>query len=238
MVEGLGVLAVVPARGGSKGIPLKNLRLVGDRSLVAHVACVVREIISIDAAILSTDDVQIAEEGERHGLEVPFMRPAQLSDDDAGSMEVWRHAWLQTEAIHGRTYDVSVLLEPTSPLRRASDVERTIQALLESDADCAFTVSRTQAHYTPQKTLLINSNGFTEFYLPVSQVETTRQRIPPYFHRNGICYAVRRHQLIECGQIVGNRSLPVVIDRPVVNIDEPFELELADWLYRRQCSSG
>lgn len=233
-VQDLNLLALVPARGGSKGIPGKNLRCVGGRSLVAHAARVALGVKAIDAAILSTDDADIAAEGARHGLEVPFIRPAELSGDGARSVDVWRHAWLEAEALHGRTYHLSVLLEPTSPLRRVEDVERTIEALLTSGADSCFTVSQTPAHYTPQKTLLIRSDGLADFYLPVAQAETIRQLIPSYYHRNGLCYVVRRAHLVDGRMIVEPGSLPLVIERPVVNIDEPFELELADWLLRHQ----
>lgn len=233
-IRDLRVLAVVPARGGSKGIPGKNLRRVGDRSLVAHAAGIARNLAWVDAAILSTDDPEIAAEGERYGLEVPFLRPAALSGDFATSVDVWRHAWLEAEQRHGCRFDLSILLEPTSPLRRAEDVERAIEALLASGAACCFTVSETPAHFSPQKTLWIRPDQRIEFFLPVDQSETIRQRIPAYVHRNGICYVVRRAHLIDNGKIVEPGSLPLLIERPVVNIDDPFELELANWLYQRQ----
>ncbi|MFM7087556.1 MAG: cytidylyltransferase domain-containing protein [Cyanobium sp.] len=237
-IRDLRVLAVVPARGGSKGIPGKNLRRVGDRSLVAHAAGIACKLACVDAAILSTDDPEIAAEGERHGLEVPFLRPAALAGDFATSVDVWRHAWLEAERGHGCRFDISILLEPTSPLRRLEDVERAIEALLASGADCCFTVSETPAHFSPQKTLWIRPDQRIEFYLPVAESETIRQRIPAYVHRNGICYVVRRGHLIEGGKIIEPGSLPVLIERPVVNIDDPFELDLANWLYQRQLSEG
>jgi CMP-N-acetylneuraminic acid synthetase len=193
---------------------------------------------SIDAAILSTDDAEIAAEAERYGLEVPFLRPMELSGDEARSVDVWRHAWLQAEKIHGRTYHISVLLEPTSPLRRADDIERTIQVLLANSVDCCFTVSPTPAHYTPQKTLKIRSDGLVDFFLPASQAQTIRQHIPEYYHRNGVCYAVRRQHLVDRGQIVTPGSFPLVINRPLVNIDEPFELDLANWLHGLQANES
>jgi len=237
-VQGLSVLALVPARGGSKGIPGKNLRVVGDRSLVAHAACVALNVSAVDAAILSTDDKKIAAEGFRYGLEVPFLRPSELSGDDASSIDVWRHAWLEAEAIHERIYHISILLEPTSPLRQAADIELAIGALLSSNADCCFTVSPTPAHYAPQKTLLIRPDGGIDTFLPASEFQSTRQLIPSYYHRNGICYVTRREHLIDRGQLVEPGSLAVVINRPVVNIDDPFELELANWLYLRQSGHG
>ena len=237
-VAGLRVLIVVPARGGSKGIPGKNLCSVAGRSLVAHAALIASALPWVDASILTTDDPAIAAEGQRYGLEVPFLRPTELSHDEATSVDVWRHAWLTTEALHGHIYDLSILLEPTSPLRRVEDIESAMQALLDSAVDCCFTVSPTPAHYTPEKTLFIRDDARIDFYLPLDQAQTTRQRIRPYVHRNGICYIVRRPHLFNHLMIVSPGSLPLLIDRPVVNIDEPFELELADWLYRRDHPSS
>jgi CMP-N,N'-diacetyllegionaminic acid synthase len=231
---GLRILVVVPARGGSKGIPKKNLCSVGGRSLVAHAAIIAAAMEFVDAAILSTDDPEIAAEGKRFGLEVPFLRPADLSTDFALSVDVWRHAWLLAERIYAHTFDLSILLEPTSPLRRIEDIERALDGLLESGADCSFTVSPTPAHYTPEKILKVRSDNRIDFYLPSGQAQSVRQMNPSYVHRNGICYVVRRRHLIESGLILAPGSLPILIERTVVNIDEPYELELANWLYARE----
>ena len=94
------VLAVVPARGGSKGIPRKNLAQIGGKSLVAHAAGLVAELDWLDGAVLSTDDHEIAEEGVRHGLSVPFLRPPDLATDTARGVDTWRHAWLASEAFY------------------------------------------------------------------------------------------------------------------------------------------
>jgi CMP-N-acetylneuraminic acid synthetase len=144
----LAVLAVVPARGGSKGLPGKNLKPVGGISLVGRAARLARSLDWIDHAVLSTDDATIAAEGARHGLDVPFMRPAELASDTASSADMWRHAWLASEAHFGRRFDVSLLLEPTSPLRRADDLAATMAALVDGGHRSAATVSRTPAHYT------------------------------------------------------------------------------------------
>jgi CMP-N-acetylneuraminic acid synthetase len=229
-LEGLSVLAVVPARGGSKSIPRKNLCAVGGVSLVALAARAVRSVEWLDARILSTDNPEIAAEGERHGLDVPFLRPAELSGDTASSAGVWRHAWLAAEERYQRTFDISVLAEPTSPLRTPEDIERTVRQLIRSKAGCAATVSPTPAHFTPQKTLTVAANGDIGFYLEGGSRFSLRQSIPRYYHRNGLCYAVTRRHLVDEGMILERNAVAVIVDRPVVNIDEPFELEVAEWL--------
>jgi CMP-N,N'-diacetyllegionaminic acid synthase len=234
MIGGLAVLAVVPARGGSKSIPRKNLKTVGGISLVGRVAQVAAALPMLDAALISTDDPEISAEAQKHGLDAPFMRPPELSGDTATSIDMWRHAWLAAEAHYGKRFDLSVLLEPTSPLRRPEDVERTLRALIDAGAPAAATVSPTPGHYTPHKTLKINEKGEIDFYLEGGAKHALRQGIPAYYHRNGLCYAVTRDHLVNEGCIIDRNAIAVVVDRHVVNIDEMFELELAEWLLERE----
>jgi CMP-N-acetylneuraminic acid synthetase len=228
------VLAVVPARGGSKGIPRKNLQPVRGLSLVARAGRVLAEASFVDRAVCSTDDPQIAEEAAKYGLLVPQLRPAGLSDDAAKSVDVWRHVWRDIEQRDGVTYELSVLIEPTSPLRRASDVEATLAALLDSEAKAAATVSPTPAHYTPHKTLTVGERGRIGFYLDGGARFSRRQDIPSYYHRNGVCYAARRETVVERGTILEEDCVAVVLDRPLVNIDDRTDLELAEYLAARE----
>jgi CMP-N,N'-diacetyllegionaminic acid synthase len=234
MIEGHAVLAVVPARGGSKSIPRKNLKEIGGISLVGRAAMVARALPWIDAALISTDDRDILAEAERYGLDTPFLRPDDLSGDQAGSADMWRHAWIAAEKHYGRQFDISVLLEPTSPMRRPEDVDRTVRTLIETGAPAAATVSRTPAHFTPHKTLTLNEGGTIGFYLSDGARHSLRQGIPAYYHRNGLCYAVTRSHLVDHGRIIDRDAQAVVIERHVVNIDDPFELELAEWLLNRE----
>ncbi len=231
--EGKKILAVVPARGGSKSIPYKNLCKVGGISLICRTAGVIDSLPWIDKAILSTDDEKIASEGKNCRLEVPFLRPAELASDSATSADMWKHAWLNCEKTYGCKYDISILLEPTSPLRIPEDIERTVKVLLKGDCKAAATVSRMPAHFTPHKTLLVK-DGRIDFYMPKGKQYSIRQEIPEFYHRNGVCYAVTRDTLLEHGNIIEKDCAAVIIKRPVVNIDEPFELELAEWLLSRQ----
>lgn len=230
---GLSVLAVVPARGGSKSIPRKNLQKVGGVSLVGRAAGIARSLGWIDAAVISTDDAAIRAEAVAHGLDAPFVRPEEISGDKATSVDMWRHAWLACEQHYGRRFDISVLLEPTSPLRTDEDVTRTVQALVDGQHAAAATVSPTPAHYTPHKTLTV-TDGRIGFYLEGGQRFALRQSIPRYYHRNGLCYALRRKTLVDDGHILEDDAAAVIVERHVVNIDDVFELELADFLLRRE----
>ena len=232
--NGKTVLAVVPARGGSKGIPRKNLKLIMGKTLIAHVCDVIHALPWIDHAVISTDDQEIANEAKANGLEVPFMRPVELARDDARSVDAWAHAWQEAETAYAMRFDVSLLLEPTSPLRRAEDLERVMAELCQSGAPAVATVSPTPAHYTPEKTLTISDVGEVGFYVSDGSFYAIRQRIPQYYHRNGICYAARRQHVVESRFTIEENTRAVIIDRPVVNIDDEFDMRLAGWLMQKE----
>jgi len=228
------VLAVIPARGGSKGIPRKNLAKIAGRSLIARAADVVAAMGWLDYSLLSTDDEEIAAEGRRHGLQVPFMRPAELAGDRATAVDMWQHAWHASESHYGTRIDLSVLLEPTSPLRRADDVVKTLRILVDSGNSSAVTVSRTPAHFTPERTLCIDERGHLRPYLDEGLRYTSRQMIGAYYHRNGLAYAVTREALLDQGKIIQDDTLAVPVERPVVNIDEPLDLAWAEFILQRE----
>jgi CMP-N-acetylneuraminic acid synthetase len=228
--NGLSVLAVVPARGGSKGIPRKNLQLVGGLSLVARAARVALATSWIDRAVLSTDDPEIADEGRRHGLDVPFLRPAELATDSAAAVPAWQHAWLASEAHYGCKFDVSIWLQPTSPLRTVEHLELTLRAVVENGHAAAATVSPVPGHFTPEKILTMDAAGRLTHYLPEGGKIVARQQIPPYYHRNGLCYAATRDTLVKRGHILEDDCAGVLIEGYVANIDEPIDLEIARML--------
>ena len=230
------VLAVIPARGGSKGIKRKNLCRIGGISLVGHAAIIAKKVRYVDKAIISTDDLDIAQEGERYGLELPFMRPKKFSEDNSSALEMWTHAWLQCEKYYNCRFEISILLEPTSPLRKVNDVEQSIDILTSGDSLAAATISRTPAHFTPHKRLVINDEGFVAFDHENGEYYSNRQKIPEYYYRNGICYALQRECLIDEGTIIGKKCAPVFIDRDIVNIDTPIDLKFAEFLYRLENS--
>ncbi len=234
--KGFKILAVIPARGGSKGIPQKNLRQIAGISLVGHAVRVAQSIDWIDRRIVSTDDSEIAAEGRKYGAEVPFMRPAELASDNAGSVAMWQHAWTESETFFETQFDISILLEPTSPLRRPEDIKRTVDALLEGKWDAAATVSRAPAHFTPHKCLTVGDTGIIGFYHTKGEQYSRRQKIPAYFFRNGICYALKRRTLLEKGTIIEKNCKAVLIERPVVNIDDEDELAYAEFLFLRDSS--
>ena len=224
------ILAVIPARGGSKGIANKNLRKINDKSLIEHAAISVKTLSWIDAVILSSDSEEIRNHAREINLETPFKRPEILANDQAKSIDMWKHAWIEAEKYYQRTFDISILLEPTSPLRTSQDIQNTVELLIESQSYTVATVSRTPGHYTPHKTLKISNTGFIEPYLEDGIKFSIRQEIPDYYHRNGICYATTRESLIERNNLMQENCTALIIDRPIVNIDEEIDLKLAQVL--------
>ena len=233
--QDLSVLAIVPARGGSKGVLRKNMQTVGGVSLVGRAAQLAASLAWINHTIISTDDAEIRAEAVRHGAAAPFLRPPGLSGDAASSEDVWRHAWLAAEDHYATRFDISLLLEPTSPLRTEADLTVTVETLTQGDHASATTVCRSAAHFTPHKALTIDDGGRLGFHMRNGAAFSRRQAIPgAVYHRNGLCYAATRDALVERGEIIGADCAAVIIDRPIVNIDDPFELELAEWLLERQ----
>ncbi|HFD14748.1 MAG TPA: acylneuraminate cytidylyltransferase family protein [Rhodospirillales bacterium] len=230
------VLAVIPARGGSKGIPGKNLRRVGPWTLIEWTARLVRELPWIDRALLSTDDPEIAEEGRRVGLEVPFLRPAELATDTAAGVDVWRHAWLAAEALHGAPFPLSVYLQPTTPLRRPEEVTRTIDVLVAGGFAAATTVAPVPGHFLPEKILRLDARGCLHPFLDRPAV-ANRQEAPRYYWRTGAAYAARRRTVVEEGRILGPDCAGVVVETFTPNIDDPVDLDFAEFLHRRSSGS-
>lgn len=231
----LSILAIVPARGGSKGVPRKNMKIVGGVSLVGRAAQLAVSLPWLDHTVISTDDAEIRAEAVCHGAAAPFVRPPELAGDEVSSEDVWRHAWLAAEDHYQTRFDISLLLEPTSPLRIEADLTATVEALAEDGHASAATVCRSPAHFTPHKALTVDGDGRLGFHMHNGAVFSRRQAIPgAVYHRNGLCYGAVRDAVVERGEIIGADCAAVIVDRPVVNIDDAFELELAEWLLARQ----
>lgn len=228
MIEGKTVVAVVPARGGSKGIPLKNLREVGGRSLVARVGDIVAAVPEIDRAVVSTDHDGIAHAAEAAGIAAPFRRPEALSGDRIGDIDVLLHALQATEALDGRRYDIVVMLQPTSPLRTPEDVSNTIRMLVDGGWDSVWTVSPTDSKAHPLKQLMVAAEGGLGYYDPAGAAIIARQQLEPVYHRNGIAYAMTRACIVEGRSIMGKRAGAFIIDRLTISIDTEWDLTLAE----------
>jgi CMP-N-acetylneuraminic acid synthetase len=209
------VLGVITARGGSKGLPGKNLRPLGGKPLIAHTIDTARDSGAFDRLVLSTDDEAIAAEARTRGCAVPFMRPAELARDETPHLPVLQHAvsWL---AAHDRYEpDAVMILQPTSPLRRAVDIRQSIALLDTSGADSVVSVSEVPAHYNPMRTLRIGGDGVASLFVtgePVRRRINRRQDMPAAWTMNGAVYLFKTVVLTAAEpSLYGNRTAAYVM---------------------------
>jgi len=227
------VLGIVPARGGSKGIPRKNIRLLCGKPLLQYTAEAALAAHSLARVILSTDDREIADVGEGCGLEVPFMRPAELAQDDTPTLVVVQHVVRLLEE-QGDRFDVICILQPTSPLRTAEQIDDCVALLAESGADSVVTVLPVPAEYNPHWVYFKSEDGTLHITTGERNPIPRRQDLPPAFHREGSVYLVRRDTLIECNSLYGERTIGYPIDPAAsVNIDRPEDLARAERLLQK-----
>ena len=233
MINGLNILVVVPARGGSKGIPLKNLRKVNGTPLVASVGNIIKSIPEIDRSIVSTDHEEIASVAEDAGIAAPFRRPKDLSGDRIGDVEVLTHALLEMELIDGVTYDIVVMLQPTSPLRESKHVSDAINMLVDEGWDAVWTVSETDSKSHPLKQLIVNNNRLDYYDSSGSQI-IARQQLKPIYHRNGIAYIITRECLLGKKSIKGDNTGALIIKGEHVSIDTEWDLSLVEFILSKR----
>jgi len=219
MIQGKRVLVVVPARGGSKGVPLKNLYPLAGVPLIAHVGRLVQTLDCVDRAVVSTDSSEIAAVAKKWGLDAPFVRPDSLSGDLISDLDVLCHAVEGTEATDGVRYDVIAMLQPTSPLRRAEHVTHAVQKLVREDWDAVWTVSPTDLKYHPLKQLTVGVDGQMDYFDPDGRAVIARQQLGPVYHRNGAAYAFTRECLLEQRTIAGLRTAAIVTTNRMISID-------------------
>lgn len=224
----LRVLGLVPARGGSKGIPGKNLEPLAGRPLLAYTADAALAARRLDRVVLSTDDEEIAAVGRGLGLEVPFLRPAELARDDTPTLPVVLHA-LETLDPGGERFDAVCLLQPTSPLRAADEIDRAIERLAASDADSVVTVAPIPAEHHPEWAFRLQADGRLERYLGDGEPPPRRQELAAAFHRTGSVYVTRRSTLVEHESLYGRRSLGLLVEGAApLNLDTPADWERAE----------
>jgi|GEM_PF-75007 len=232
------VLGIIPARGGSKGIPRKNLALLCGKPLLQYTAEAALAATTLTRVILSTDDPEIAEVGRRCGLDVPFMRPQELGRDDTPTLPVVQHAVRFLEE-RGDFYDAICLLQPTNPLRRPEWIDACVRLLFERGADAVVTVLPVPHEYNPHWVYFQREDG--TLYLSTGEQEPLprRQLLPPAFHREGSVYVTRRDVLMERNSLYGESVLGYVLDpEETVNVDGPEDVARAEVLLAERERSG
>jgi CMP-N,N'-diacetyllegionaminic acid synthase len=222
------VLGIIPARGGSKGIPRKNLVNLAGKPLLEYTIRAAQASRRLSRTILSTDDPEIIDVGRSFGMDIPFIRPAGLATDEASSARVAKHALQFSENQEGKAYDLVCLLQPTSPLRTSNDIDSAIDMLEKSDADSVVSLARVEEPH-PVKMMLVR-DGFVLPLFPDQWRETVRrQELQPVFYLNGAVYCVRRNALLDDESLWGKKTLAYVMPAErSVNIDVLVDVRLAE----------
>jgi N-acylneuraminate cytidylyltransferase len=225
------VLGTIFARGGSKGIPRKNLKLLAGKPLIAYAIETARGCKLLDRLIVSTDDHEIAEVAKQYGAEVPFLRPAELARDDSPEWLAWQHAIHTLEVAPGAPkIDVLVSVPTTSPLRSVQDLEACIQLLLESDADAVITVTPTNRN--PYFNMVVlDKDGCARVAVAAEKVLHRRQDAPPVYDMTTVAYAVRAQFVTQERELFAGRVKAVVVPpERAIDIDTELDLKIAQFL--------
>jgi CMP-N,N'-diacetyllegionaminic acid synthase len=228
------VLGLIPARGGSKGVPRKNVRALGGKPLIGYTIAAALSAGKIDRVVVSTEDDDIATVARSLGAEVPFMRPAALAQDETPMLPVVVHA-LESMAANGWAADAVCLLQPTFPLRRPQDIDACIDALGSERADCVISVHRVPHPFNPHWVYLEKPDGSLQLATGEAEPIPRRQELPPAFHRSGAVYVSRANVVTEGGSLYGDRL--VGYETPVessCNIDTMEDWAQAEALVSRR----
>ncbi len=231
-----GTIGLITARGGSKGIPHKNIRPLAGKPLIAWTIQAAEQSRMLSRTIVSTDDPEIADVARQWGAEVPFMRPPELSQDDSPHRGVVLHAleWLESETASPPDY--LMLLQPTSPLRTAEDIDGAIALAKEKDADSVISVCPTPHH--PYLSKAISPDGHLLDFIERPDGYLPRQTLPPAYALNGAIYMVRRSVLLERDDWYTERTFAYVMPpERSFDIDTPWDLHLVDLILRNAIGS-
>lgn len=218
------ILGIIPARGGSKGIPGKNIKLLGGKSLLQYTFESAKASESLSRIILSSDDTEIIGVAKELGIDVPFVRPADLAGDASGSLEVIQNAvkYLMNQ---GEKYDAVCLLQPTTPFRRKGLIDKAIEKFKERNFDSVISVREVPAEYNPHW-VFEEKAGKLQIATGEKEIITRRQELPKAYHRDGAIYITKTSVILEQNSLYGsNIGYIDTTGSPYVNIDT-----MKDWI--------
>ena len=225
------LLAIIPARGGSKGIPRKNLRKIKGNSLTSIALNFAKKQKIIDEIIVSTDSSQIANEAKKINLRVPFMRPKKLSGDKISAFKVLEHGLKESEKYFKKKFDYIVMFEPTSPLRKSYEFKSAMNKIHKKKLDAVWTVSKIDSKFHPYKQLLIKKD-LMKLFSPNGRNVFYRQSLEKTFIRNGAVYIFSAKCIKKYKNIYGKKLGFVVSRATHISIDTLEDLNLVKKYYK------
>lgn len=225
------------ARGGSKGIKGKNIRLFAGKPLIAYAIETALASRLIDRVFVSTDNADIARVAREYGAEIPFLRPSELSQDTSSELDAWRHAihWLKSEKSF-QNFDTFVSVPAVAPLRDVNDVDACITAFHNSDADVVITVKHTSR--SPYFNMIkLDEEGYARLVIPPSPGQTfvRRQDVPEIFDMTTVCYVARPGFILKTHSLFDGRVRTVIVpEERAIDIDTELDFAIAEYLMKRR----
>ena len=222
-------IALICARGGSKGVPKKNIKPLGGVPLIGWSINIAKKIDKISRIIVSTDSEEIAEVAKNYGAEVPFIRPSELSKDNSSEWQVWQHALCYLEENNEEFLDGLIILPPTAPLRDVEDIEKCISEYEKGNVDLVITTS--DAHRNPYFNMVIkNENNFCSLAIKGKKI-VRRQDAPKVYDMTTVAYVVTPDYVHKYNGIFEGlvRSVNIPIERSI-DIDTPLDFKIAEFL--------
>ena len=226
------ILGLIPARGGSKGIPGKNIKILGRKPLIQYTIESAKKSQNLDFLITSSDDDQIIEIVQNLGVEAPFKRPGKLAEDHTSSLEVIKHA-LNYFAEREIYYDAICLLQPTTPFRKNGLIDEAIKRFIDNDFDSLVTVRQIPQEYNPHW-IFENVDGHLKLAKGEKQIISRRQELPTAYHRDGAIYLTKTDVIVEQNSLFGQKiGFIDTTQDPYVNIDTAADWEKAEDMLKK-----
>ena len=224
------IFGMIPARGGSKGVLRKNIRLVAGKPLIAYTVEAANESHILTRFITSTDDTEIAEVAKNYGSDV-LIRPPELAADDTPMLSVILHV-LRTIESEVDYFDYVAILQPTAPMRLAADIDGALTLLFHPEVDSIVSVYQVSDNHPSRMYRL--QDGYLVPY-DAEPDNHLRQSLPPVYHRNGAIYACTKRLLLDQGLLIGDKAKPYLMPKErSINIDDELDLKFADFLLREK----
>jgi CMP-N-acetylneuraminic acid synthetase len=227
----MNILAIVPAREGSKGIPKKNIYPLYNTPLIYYTIKAIQRSKLITRAILSSDSSEVIKVAKDYGLEVPFVRPSKLAQDDTPALPVVKHAVKWLEETENYKVDYIILLQPTSPLRTENHIDEALSILINSDADSLVSIVEVPHNFNPYSIMKLQGKYLSP-YLLFDENKNLRQFKPVFYARNGAAiYAFTYNCLMNKHSIYGDKILPYLMEKASsIDVDDLFDLKLCEWI--------
>jgi len=228
------ILAIIPVRGGSNGIPGKNIKLLNGKPLLAYTSEIALQSKYFNEVIISTEDAQIIEVAKSLGVKVPFVRPMELAQDNTPTLDTIIHAlqWYETQNIF---FDAVCLLQVTSPFRTLEFLNKAIETFIQQESDSLVSVQKVPHEYNPHWTFEVNSDGYLKIATGETEIISRRQELPIAYHRDGSIYITKTNVISEQNSLYGKNIAFIESDPELyVNIDNMQDWEKAEEMIKNR----